>query len=181
MSPTALRITRFVFLAFLALYGIASLRDPGAGRIMDSVDLAIHETGHLVFAPFGEFMGFAGGTLFQILFPAVFVGYFVKKKQRFAAAVCLWWVAQNFWNVSVYVADARTLALPLVGGGEHDWNYLLGELGSLRQDQGVARAFHATGVLIFLVALALGFLAARSAPDATNVEPASDSVVPISK
>jgi len=39
--------------------------------------------------------------------------------------VALWWVAQNLWNISVYVKDARAEELPLVGGGEHDWNYLL--------------------------------------------------------
>ena len=32
-----------------------------------AVDLAIHETGHLVFAPFGEIITALGGTLFQLL------------------------------------------------------------------------------------------------------------------
>ena len=164
MSPRALRLARLAFLAFLALYGVASLRTPRAGRLLDGVDLAIHETGHLVFAPFGEVMAMLGGTLLQLLFPAVFVAHFLRRGERYNAAVCLWWVAQNCWNVSVYVADARTRALPLVGGGVHDWAWLLGRAGWLAHDRGIARAFHATGVLIFLMALAMGLLATLAAP-----------------
>ena len=51
----------------LLAYGIYDLRDPGRGSVLAGVDLAIHETGHLVFGPFGEFAGFAGGTLFQLI------------------------------------------------------------------------------------------------------------------
>ena len=170
MPPSAARTARLAFLAFLALYGVASLRDPGAGRLLDGVDLAIHETGHLVFAPFGEIPGFLGGTLLQLLFPAVFVAYFLRRGERFGAAVCLWWVAQNCWNVSLYIADARAESLPLVGGGVHDWAFLLGMAGWLRHDLAISRAVHASGVLIFLVALALGFLAALAPPPVADEE-----------
>jgi hypothetical protein len=34
---------------------------------MDSVDLAIHEAGHPLFGIFGEFIGYAGGALMQLL------------------------------------------------------------------------------------------------------------------
>jgi hypothetical protein len=166
VSPHATRFARLAFLVCLAVYGVASLRTPDAGRLLDSVDLAIHETGHLVFAPFGELIGFFGGTLLQLLFPAVFVAYFLRRGERYGAAMCLWWVAQNCWNVSVYVADARAQELPLVGGGEHDWAYLLGETGWLAHDATIATAIHATGVLILVVALALGFLAALATPAA---------------
>ena len=63
--------------------------------------------------------------------------------------VALWWVAQNLWNVSVYVRDARAEDLPLVGGGEHDWNYLLGTLGLLNQDQLIGGAVPLAGVLVY--------------------------------
>ena len=85
-------------------------------------------------------MQFAGGTLFQLIMPAIFVGYFLRRKDSHSASVALWWVAQNFWNISVYAADARAQELPLVGGGEHDWAYLLGELHWLQYDQRVARS-----------------------------------------
>ena len=159
MDPRTSRYARLAVLVALALYGVASLRAPGDGRLLDGVDLAIHETGHLVFAPFGEFVTMLGGTLLQLLFPLAFVVYFLRRKERFGAAVCLWWVAQNCWNVSVYVADARAQELPLVGGGEHDWFYLLSATRSLENDLVLSRAIHGAGVLIFGAALLLGLAA----------------------
>jgi hypothetical protein len=170
MNPRAVRVARLAFLAFLAVYGVASLRAPGAGRILDSVDLAIHETGHLVFGPLGEVMGFLGGTLFQLILPVAFVTHFLWRDDRYGAAVCLWWVGQNCWNISVYVADARAQVLPLVGGGEHDWAYLLDAAGWLSHDLAIARAVHAMGVLLFLVALGLGLRAANSMPPSPAIE-----------
>ncbi len=151
MKPQELsRLARLVLTAALGIYGFVSLSSPGTYRLIDNVDLAIHETGHLLFGPFGEFIGALGGTLFQVIVPTVFVVYFVRQRDRHAASVALWWVAQNFWNISVYVRDARAQLLPLVGGGEHDWAYLLWRLALLEQDQGIARVVHAIGVLIFV-------------------------------
>ena len=176
MSPSAIRLARLSFLVLLALYGVASLSTPESFRLLDNVDLAIHETGHLVFAPFGEILGFLGGTLFQLIVPALFVAHFLRRGERYGAAVCLWWVAQNCWNISVYVADARAEALPLVGGGEHDWAFLLGMAGWLRHDLAISRAVHASGVLIFLVALGLGFLATFAVPEVVDEEQESTAL-----
>jgi len=157
------RSGRLALTVVLAIYGFRILLHPEAGSFMDSVDLPIHETGHLVFAPFGEFMQFAGGTLFQVMLPAIFVVYFFRRKDRHGASIVLWWVAQNFWNVSVYVKDARAQELPLVGGGEHDWAYLLGELNVLPHDQVIGHAVWLTGVLVYLIAIAIGLNTALSA------------------
>jgi len=134
------------------------MRHPESGSFLDGIDLAIHETGHLVFGPFGEVIGFAGGTLFQLIVPAVFVWFFAKRGDRHAATVALWWIAQNLWNISVYVRDARVQELPLVGGGEHDWAYLLGRFGLLVHDQGIGRGVHFLGTMVCLVAVAAGLL-----------------------
>jgi hypothetical protein len=176
MDQRSSRYARLAFLGVLALYGVASLRSPGDGRLLDNVDLAIHETGHLVFAPFGEFLTMLGGTLFQLLLPATFVVYFLRRKERFGAAVCLWWVAQNCWNISVYIADARAQELPLVGGGEHDWFYLLSATRSLESDLALSRIVHGAGVLIFGAALALGLAATLVTPaPPTAAEPELDT------
>jgi hypothetical protein len=167
---------RLLLTAALALYGIPCLMRPESGRILDAVDLAIHETGHLVFAPFGEFMGFLGGTLFQLVLPVAFVVYFWRRHDRHAASVALWWVAQNCWNISVYVRDARTQALPLVGGGEHDWAYLLGRLGWLRHDQALATGVHVLGALVYLVAIGAGVRYASRTSSAAQ-EPGSAAEV----
>jgi hypothetical protein len=62
--------------AVLALYGAFLAFTPDHYGLIDSVDLPIHEAGHPLFSIFGEFIGYAGGTLMQLLVPAVFLGYF---------------------------------------------------------------------------------------------------------
>src|SRR5438034_8875264 len=93
----------------------------------------------------------------QLLMPSLVVWYFTRRGDRHAATVALWWVAQNLWNISVYVKDARAEELPLVGGGEHDWNYLLGEAGLLEQDQLVGDAVRLAGALLSLWACLRGW------------------------
>ena len=142
----------------LALYGAWLALHPAHYGWLDALDLAIHEAGHPLFGIFGEFIGFAGGTLMQLLVPIVFFAYFWRRGDRHAATVMAWWIAQNLWNIARYVADARAEELPLVGGGEHDWAYLLGELGLLRQDVAIAQAVHFAGVLILLWSVLAGWL-----------------------
>ena len=156
MNPNARRALSVALLA----YGVYGLRHQGEGTLLDGVDLAIHETGHLVFGPFGEFIGFAGGTLFQLLMPTFFLIYFLRRRDQYAASVALWWVGQNCGHIAVYVADARAQELPLVGGGEHDWAYLLGRMGLLAQDQHIARDITSVGYLLVVGAALWGFLSA---------------------
>jgi hypothetical protein len=146
--------------AALFVWGAYDLAHAGRGTLLDGIDLAIHETGHLVFNPFGEFIGFAGGTLFQLIMPAIFVGYFWRRDDRHAASVALWWVAQNCGNIATYAADARAQELPLVGGGEHDWFYLLSATRHLDDDLAIARVIRAVGVLILVGATVWGLVAA---------------------
>ena len=171
----ASRAGRLALTAVLALYGLRLLMHPEAGSLMDSVDLPIHETGHLVFAPFGEFLQFLGGTLFQLIMPTAFVVYFAHRRDAHAASVALWWVAQNFWNISVYIADARSENLPLVGGGEHDWAFLLTRLGWLKFDHVIARDAWFLGVLAYIVAIVGGLLVLANKP-ATAVDPEADTI-----
>ena len=151
---------RRVLTVALFLWGAYDLAHPGRGTMLDGVDLAIHETGHLVFNPFGEFVGFAGGTLFQLIMPLVFVGYFWRRGDRHAASIALWWVGQNCGHIATYVADARAQELPLVGGGEHDWFYLLSATGHLPDDQGIARSIRSAGVLLVVGSTVWGLVAA---------------------
>jgi len=148
----------------LLVYGVYGLRHQGEGTLLDGVDLAIHETGHLLFGPFGEFIGFAGGTLFQLLMPAVFLVSFLRRGDQYGASVALWWIGQNCGHIAPYVADARAQELPLVGGGEHDWAYLLGRTGLLAHDVGIARGITSVGYVLVVAASGWGLLSA-SIPD----------------
>jgi cyclophilin family peptidyl-prolyl cis-trans isomerase/HEAT repeat protein len=161
LTPSA----RIALTAILTVYGVMILHNPAQFHLIDNVDLAIHEAGHVFFGPFGEFVGALGGTLLQLIVPVTFVGYFLYHRNQHAASVLLWWVAQNLWNISVYIKDARSLELPLVGGGEHDWAYLLGELGLLHRDQAIGQAVFVGGVLLFAVSIIWGLMVARASSD----------------
>jgi hypothetical protein len=62
VSPGPERHGRLVLTVVLAIYGWVCLRTPGTYRWLDSLDLAIHETGHLVFAAADTIPGMLGGT-----------------------------------------------------------------------------------------------------------------------
>ena len=155
-SP-AERRWRLGLTAVLAVYGWVLLRAPDAYTWLDSLDLAVHETGHLVFAFGGELLTLLGGTLLQLLVPIAFAVALWRQGDRHGATVPLWWLGQSCWNVSVYIKDARAQQLPLVGGGEHDWAILLGDLGLLPRDQEIGGAVYLAGVLIYVLAIAAGW------------------------
>lgn len=153
----------------LAVYGAWCLARPDDFQWIDALDLPIHETGHLVFAWGGEVIGALGGTLFQLIVPLMFVVYFWRRGDRHAASVPLWWVGQNCWNIARYVADARAMELPLVGGGEHDWNYLLTVWDVLPSDIRIAGDIRFFGTLIAATSLWIGWRAlAQRNPSSLN-------------
>jgi len=136
------------------LYFLWCAYDPSQWHLIDGVNLVIHEGGHLIFSPFGEFMMIAGGSLFQIIMPALFVGYFWYHRKYYSAALVLFWVGQSVLNVSVYAGDSVALQLPLLGGQDsvHDWNYLLDSLGLLRSTGKIAGAIRLLGTIIIAIA-----------------------------
>ena len=152
------RNARIALTLILAAYGFVLLLDPTVFRLIDNVDLAIHEAGHVFFGPFGEFIGFLGGTLMQLIVPVTFLGYFLYRRDQYAASVLLWWVGQNLWNISVYIKDARSMELPLVGGGVHDWRVILGEMGHLPRDQEIGQTVYVVGVLCYLGSIGWGIM-----------------------
>ncbi|HEX6048454.1 MAG TPA: hypothetical protein VFZ21_04275 [Gemmatimonadaceae bacterium] len=157
---------RGAFLAFLALYAAARVRNPEHWDPLDDLNLAVHEAGHLVFSGFGETMTILGGSLFQVLVPVVFVGYFLRTRQRYAAAATLSWVGVNLLNVSRYIGDARAQELPLLGGENtiHDWWYLLINWDLLPRDLAIARWVHFFGVVAFLASVVGGVWTLKHGP-----------------
>lgn len=132
--------------------------DPMQGSFLDTVDLPIHETGHLLFRLFGHFMMVAGGSLFQVILPAIFVGYFAWQQKFYSAAIVLFWVGQSILNVWVYAADAVVMQLVLTSGftgsegSFHDWNYLLTATGLISSTKTVAGVIRFIGTLVIISA-----------------------------
>jgi hypothetical protein len=148
------------------------LRAPDYWDLLDDLTLAIHEAGHLVFQPFGEQGMTLGGSLFQVLVPLVFVVYFLRRRQRFAAAFVMAWVGASLFNVATYIGDARAQELPLLGGENavHDWWFLLTEWDLLPRDLAIARNVRAFGVLAWLLSVGGVFAFSRESLDASEEE-----------
>jgi hypothetical protein len=131
--------------------------DPFQWHLIDGVNLVIHEAGHIVFMPLGEFIMIAGGSLFQVIMPALFASYFFYQRQPYSAAFVLFWVGESLLNVSVYAGDAVAMQLPLLGGQDslHDWNYLLDRTGLLGSTSAIAGAIRLAGTVGILAGLIL--------------------------
>lgn len=155
---------KLIFAGALTIYFLWIAYAPMYGSFLDMVDLPIHETGHLIFGIFGEFVGMLGGTLFQLILPAVFVGYFWWNEKYFSAAVVLFWVGQSIINVYIYAQDAVTMQLPLVGGGIHDWNWMLTHLGMLDSTKTIAGLIRAAGTLTLIAAAVTSIFYAFHSP-----------------
>jgi len=143
------------FIGLIGIYGVVCALSPKTYRWLDLVNLVFHEAGHTIFGFFGELIGILGGSLMQVLIPALVTGYFILDAQRWSGMVTLFWVSQSLFNVSVYVRDARAQTLPLLGGEDtiHDWNWLLGRLGLLSWDQTIGGAIYTAGLLALAVSI----------------------------
>ncbi len=153
------------FLAVVAtLYFAYCALTPSAWHFVDTVNLIIHEAGHIVFLPFGEFMHILGGSLFQVLLPLVYVVYFFFKKEYYSASLLVFWVGQSLVNVSVYASDALLMQLPLLGGEGigHDWNVLLGMLHLLPYTQGIGLGIYVAGTLVIGLAACLSLITSQA-------------------
>ena len=153
---------KLIFAIVLSLYFIWIAYDPIQGSFLDNVDLPIHEFGHLLFRPFGEFLMVAGGSLFQLMMPLVFVGYFLWQKQYYSSSIVGFWFGQSLINVYVYAADAVVMQLVLTSGftgsegSFHDWNYLLTSTGLLASTKTVAGIIRLAGTLTIIGAGVFG-------------------------
>lgn len=131
---------------------------------MHWIHLPFHEAGHVIFGFFGDFLHSLGGTLGQLLIPAIcLVAFLFKNGDPFGASVALWWLAESFMDIGPYIADARSGELLLLGGvtgrdvpGYHDWENILGDLNLLAYDHTLGALAYAFGRLLMLAAFVWG-------------------------
>lgn len=125
--------------------------------ILDFVNLAFHEAGHIIFGIFGmEFLTALGGTLMQLIMPFSAFLYFIRQEKKLSSMVTLFWFGENFLPIGNYMKDALKLELPLIGGGLHDWTYLFGRLGVLTKSVMIGNITIFIGIVIMLYSL-VGF------------------------
>ncbi len=183
-SGSAARWARAALTVVLVLIGMTAFnRDEGWIPLLSDINLAIHEFGHMLFMPFGEPGVILGGSLTQVAFPLLFVGYFLwgkrEHRDRHAATVCLWWTSINLLSVAIYMSDARAGKLMLITGttgeddpGTHDFYMLFARWGVLNNDTVYGGRMKAVASLVFLVSTIGGLWAAynsgRVSPSPVN-------------
>ena len=165
------RYLRLALIALLSWLAVSAFRDPlGVVPLLSDIDLAIHEFGHMLFMPFGipilgRTMVILGGSLTQVAFPLIFVFYFLKKtadgrrRDVFAAMVCVWWSGINLLSVAIYCADSRAGQLMLLDGSTgqesdgHDWFNLLSHWRLLQHDTQIAHWMRGIAGLMCITAI----------------------------
>ncbi len=139
------------------------------GNPFSALDFGMHELGHLIFQPFGEFMYIAGGSIFQCLFPIIGIFGFWQARRYFALAMCLPWLGLNLFDVAAYAADARARLLPLGGWAglseqgsneaydkAHDWYQLLSRTHHLQSDLAIAHGLRVAATVSMIIGIAIG-------------------------
>jgi len=139
---------------------VRQFQDDEFYHLFSGLTLGVHELGHLLFAPFGEVAAVAGGSITQVAAPVIAGWLLYRQPDYFGVTVAGAWLASSLVNLSIYVADARALELPLVSMGsgdvEHDWNFLLDHFNVLQYDLRIAGWIRLAAMIIFAASLAAG-------------------------
>ncbi|NNG17219.1 MAG: hypothetical protein HKM89_12135 [Gemmatimonadales bacterium] len=150
---------RAPLLLYVAYAGFRHVADTEYRSIFSGITFGVHELGHLVFAFFGPFLSFAGGSIAQLLLPIAAGALLLRHRDYFGMAVTGGWLSMSLAEMAVYMADAREQALVLLGFGpdpEHDWYYLLSALGLLEHDTALADLTRLLALVILVVTLTAG-------------------------
>ncbi len=158
-------VSRVACISWLVVYFLfliyAAINAPNF-LFVDFANLAIHEAGHPLFGIFarpdepgiGYTLMILGGTLAELIAPLACFAYFFVKRETTGVAFCAFWFFENFLYIGTYMADARTLALPLVGSGDHDWEILFTQWNVLVHAEQIGHATRFLGWLGMLAVLA---------------------------
>lgn len=85
--------------------------------LLQGVDLATHEVGHLVFGWGPGWLGALGGPAVQVLVPLVLVASFLgRERDLLAAAICTGWASASIQQVSTQVRQPVADLLGLSAG-----------------------------------------------------------------
>jgi hypothetical protein len=148
-------LTRIPVLLILGWFTLSHLALDAQWVFIDGVNTLFHEAGHVLFRWGGDTVYFLGGTLGQLMWPlGLALYFFFKRRERFSATVCAWWLGENFLHIARYMHDAPVEELPLIGGDTHDWNYLFTKWDMIRKARDVADVVRVLGIILMLGAFA---------------------------
>lgn len=174
-SPKKDALDKFIpWIASLILFPVLLfyVLNRGDFTFLDYVNLLIHEGGHGIFRVFGDFIYTAGGTIMQMLIPAMFLIYYIFHRNKLGFQLSLFWLGENMMNISVYAADARAHALPLLGGNKvyHDWTWMLSRLDLMAYDTLIGDIFYYSGVVCFIIVLIAPMIIKKKEKEEERIE-----------
>jgi hypothetical protein len=149
-------------LLLIAVWGWFALVKDDQTPIFVYLNIAVHESGHVLFRPFGELTMLIMGSGFEVLFPfAVGVVFLVRKRDLVSTAVSWGWSASALASAATYIADADDGRLALLGATgpdtAGDWERILGErfFDKVHLADPIATKVRAVGFVLWFVALGL--------------------------
>jgi hypothetical protein len=99
----------------------------------------------------------------EVLVPVVcWIAFAPTNPNPFGRAVMCWWTGQTLFDVAIYINDARSLSLVLLGGHSgaevegHDWERILATTGLSMHDHQIAWIVHAAGAVMMIAGLLWG-------------------------
>lgn len=161
-------IGRSIAYILFVIWGFVIITKPLASNFvgmsfMHNINLPFHEAGHILFRPLGRFMTVLGGSMMQLIVPAVVLIVFLRKKNPFGATIGLWWLGESAMDLAPYINDARALKLILLGGvtgqdvaNYHDWEYILRVLDMKSWDHVIAGLDYGAGITMILLSFVWG-------------------------
>ena len=119
-------------LVLIAVWGWFALVKNDQTPVFVYLNIAVHESGHVLFRPFGELTMLVMGSGFEVLFPfAVGVLFLIRRRDLVSTSVCWGWAASALASAATYIADADDGRLALLGAtgpdAAGDWERILGE------------------------------------------------------
>jgi hypothetical protein len=167
-----MRQLRMMVTAALAAYSVPVVADARGASLLNCVNIAVHETGHVLFAQSGGTLALLGGTLLQLLLPLALAMHFTMRRDEHAASVCVWWIGQNLIVIGSMMAGTTDLALPDPWRGEQEWHLLFGQWDVILFAMQYAQLTRGLGVLVMLVSVVWGVCEAlRTPPRRALAEP----------
>jgi hypothetical protein len=149
-------------LLLIAVWGWFALVRNDQTPIFVYLNIAVHESGHVLFRPFGELTMLIMGSGFEVLFPfAVGVVFLIRRRDLVSTAVSWGWSASALASAATYIADADDGRLSLLGGtgpdSAGDWERILGEqfFDKVYLADSIATKVRTAGYVLWFVALGL--------------------------
>jgi len=175
-------------LVWCAIYGWFSFVRDTDVPVLFLMQLAVHELGHRVFAPFGDYTMVLMGSGSEILAPLLLgIVVLAWKRNPIGAGACWAVAAAACQHTSMYMADAPRGEMMLIGGDESDWLRIFdGYWDALYKADIYAARMRTVGIVIWFAAvgvvaagMVLHHRKATAAERAARVRPTATPSAPV--